>query len=180
MNNRGNQKITRNRKASARTQPVSWGYFFLTVLCASIMALGVFFIAVQHFISVGLGFKNSTMRKQIEDLEAEKRRLLLAKEVSLSPAEVTRTATKLGFREAEAVVTAASVGDTVTNGPASRDVTAIVSTRPINEAPKLEKQAARRGQTDAEVKPGIDSRPRVAATGREPGTQTLSVVAKLR
>ena len=34
--------------------------------------------------------KNSRLRKQIDDLESEKRRLLLAREVSLSPAEIDR------------------------------------------------------------------------------------------
>ena len=43
--------------------------------------------------------KNSKLRKQLEDLESENRRLLLAREVSLSPAEITRTARNLGFRE---------------------------------------------------------------------------------
>lgn len=140
------------------------------------MALGFFFIAVQHFVSVDLGFKNSTMRKQIEDLEAEKRRLLLAKEVSLSPAEVTRTASKLGFREADPVITTVADRDLSTDG---RTVTAIVSSRPVNERQKME-TPAKRNTSAADVRSGIDSRPRVAASGREPGQQAIAVVAKLR
>lgn len=39
------------------------------------------------------------MRKQIEELEAGKRRLILAKEIALSPAEIKKAAQKIGFRE---------------------------------------------------------------------------------
>ncbi|MGE3953058.1 MAG: hypothetical protein AB7F88_17270 [Pyrinomonadaceae bacterium] len=41
--------------------------------------------------------KNSKLRKQIEDLEAEHRRLILARETALSPREITKTARSLGF-----------------------------------------------------------------------------------
>jgi hypothetical protein len=46
------------------------------------------------------GMKNSRLRRQIDDLEAEKRRLLVAREVSLSPAELKRAAKKAGLAEA--------------------------------------------------------------------------------
>jgi len=75
----------------------------LTVACAAIVAGGLFTVAVQHFASMDLGMQNSQLRKQVEDLEAEKRRLLLAKEVTLSPGEIKRTALRLGFGEVEAV-----------------------------------------------------------------------------
>ncbi|MCC6327574.1 MAG: hypothetical protein IT174_03595 [Acidobacteria bacterium] len=41
--------------------------------------------------------KNSKLRKQLEDLETEQRRLVLAREVALSPKEITKTARDLGF-----------------------------------------------------------------------------------
>ena len=64
------------------------------------MATGLFYAARQHFSTIDLGLKNSKLRKQIDDLESERRRLVLAKEVSLSPSELTRNAHSLGFREA--------------------------------------------------------------------------------
>ena len=45
------------------------------------------------------GIKNSRLRKQIDELEAEKRRLFLNKEISLSPAELMKVAKKLGFTQ---------------------------------------------------------------------------------
>jgi len=43
------------------------------------------------------GMKNSRLRKQVDELEAEKRRLLLAREVSLSPSEIKKSAKKAGL-----------------------------------------------------------------------------------
>lgn len=71
----------------------------LTLTCVGLVAAGFFFAARQHFATMEFGLKNSQLRKQVENLEAERRRLILAKEVSLSPAEIKQTASKLGFRE---------------------------------------------------------------------------------
>jgi len=77
---------------------VSWGYFILTVVCACVLAAGFFLAAKQHFNTMDYGMKNSSLRKQIEDLQTEKRRLLLAREVSMSPNEIRKSARNLGFR----------------------------------------------------------------------------------
>lgn len=61
------------------------------------LASGFFFAATQHFSSMDYGMKNSRLRKQIDQLEAEKRRLLLAKEVSMSPNEIKKAAKRVGL-----------------------------------------------------------------------------------
>jgi hypothetical protein len=71
------------------------------------MILGFFFAARQHFSSIEYGIKNSRLRKQLDELEAEKRRLLLAKEVSMSPIELMKAARKIGFTQNGAVNSAA-------------------------------------------------------------------------
>jgi hypothetical protein len=71
-------------------------YFALTG-CALILLSGFFFAGRQHFASMDYGIRNSKLRKQIEDLQAEKRRLLFAKEVSLSPNEIRKAARKAGL-----------------------------------------------------------------------------------
>ena len=81
------------------TVSISWGYFVITAICACVLAAGFFLAAKQHFNTMDFGMKNSKLRKQVEDLQTEKRRLLLAREVSLSPAEIKRAARTLGFRE---------------------------------------------------------------------------------
>ena len=64
------------------------------VACVAVLACGFFLAARQHFSSIDFGMKNSHLRKQIGDLESEKRRLMLAREVSLSPAELKKAAVK--------------------------------------------------------------------------------------
>lgn len=99
-------------RQSAATMPagsLSLRFFILTVICASILAAGFFFAARQHFTSMDFGIKNSRLRKQLDDLEAEHRRLVLAKEISLSPLEVKKTARYLGFRENQQLPVASPV-----------------------------------------------------------------------
>ena len=76
-----------------------WSYFVVIAICGCVIAAGFLLAARQHFVSMDLGMKNSRLRKQLEDLETEKQRLTLAREVALSPIEITRTARNLGFVE---------------------------------------------------------------------------------
>jgi len=86
------QNAHRVRKSAAASpaRPLPWRLVFLTAICACILAAGFFFAARQHFSTIDLGLKNSKLRKQIDDLESERRRLVLAKEVSISPVQIAR------------------------------------------------------------------------------------------
>ncbi|MEO7660031.1 MAG: hypothetical protein ABIV48_10495 [Pyrinomonadaceae bacterium] len=69
---------------------------YVTICACSLLLLGGFFFAGrQHFSSMDFGMKNSRLRKQVDELEAEKRRLLLAREISLSPFEIMKNAKKI-------------------------------------------------------------------------------------
>lgn len=81
--------------------PLPWSYLVVIAICGCIVAAGFLLAARQHFVSMDLGMKNSKLRQQLEDLEAEKRRLTLAREIALSPIELTRTAKALGFTSTE-------------------------------------------------------------------------------
>lgn len=63
------------------------------------LVVGFFFAARSHFSSINFGIKNSKLRQQIEELEADKRRLILSKEIALSPAEIKKAAKKIGLTE---------------------------------------------------------------------------------
>ncbi len=76
-----------------------WSYFVVVAICACVIAAGFLLAARQHFVSMDLGMKNSKLRKQLEDFESENRRLTIAREVALSPVEITRTARSFGFVE---------------------------------------------------------------------------------
>jgi hypothetical protein len=97
--------VHRVRKSAAVSpvRPLPWRFVLLTAICACLLATGFFFAARQHFSTIDLGLKNSKLRKQIDDLESERRRLVLAKEVSVSPIQIARNA-RYGLREEPKVV----------------------------------------------------------------------------
>lgn len=86
-------------QTAGRDSSIPWRYCLLTLGCGAVLVVGFFFAARQHFSSIDFGIKNSKLRKQIEDLEADKRRLILAKEIALSPAEIKKAAKKIGLTE---------------------------------------------------------------------------------
>lgn len=94
--NKNSQRNSRGRS------PIPWKYCLLTLVCGTVLVVGFFLAARQHFASIEFGIKNSKLRKQIENLEADKRRFILAKEIALSPGEIKKAAQKLGFREMSA------------------------------------------------------------------------------
>jgi hypothetical protein len=73
--------------------------------CVVLIIAGFFFAARQHFLAMDYGMKNSRLRKQVDDLEAEKRRLMLAREVSLSPYEILKAAKRSGLEVPESIPT---------------------------------------------------------------------------
>jgi len=84
-----------SRRTLDTTRPLR--YSVLTVICGSVVIIGFFFAARQHFSSIEYGMKNSRLRKQLDELEAEKRRLLLAKEVSMSPNELEKAVKRVSY-----------------------------------------------------------------------------------
>jgi len=89
----------KSKTQSARRDQIPWKYCFVTLACGLILVVGFFFAARQHFASIDFGIKNSKLRKQIEELKGDKRRLILSKEIALSPAEIKKAAKKMGLTE---------------------------------------------------------------------------------
>jgi hypothetical protein len=89
----------KSKTQTARRDPIPWKYCFLTLVCGLMLVVGFFFAARSHFSSIDFGIKNSRLRKQIEELEADKRRLILSKEIALSPAEIKKAAKRIGLTE---------------------------------------------------------------------------------
>ena len=87
------------RRSNVRRQrdPLPWKYCFLTLVCGLLLVAGFFWAARSHFASMDYGMKNAELRKQIEDLQSENRRLQLSREIALSPAEIKKAAKKLGL-----------------------------------------------------------------------------------
>ncbi|MGE3466741.1 MAG: hypothetical protein AB7J13_07390 [Pyrinomonadaceae bacterium] len=72
--------------------------YLLIATCGVLLVSGFFFAGRQHFSSMDYGMKNSKLRRQVDLLQAEKRRLMLAREVSLTPNEIKKAIQKVGFR----------------------------------------------------------------------------------
>jgi hypothetical protein len=75
--------------------------YALTLVCSMLVASGLFFAAHRHFSSVDYNMRNSVLRKQLDELEAEKRKLLLAREIALSPSEIKKASKKLGLDDVD-------------------------------------------------------------------------------
>ncbi|HEX6279958.1 MAG TPA: hypothetical protein VFZ49_08075 [Pyrinomonadaceae bacterium] len=99
MKKRNHPRLASPSAISAERSTTTLLYILLTIACAAFLATGFFFAARQHFAAMDLGMKNSTLRKQIEEMEAQNRQLLLAREMVRSPAEMKRIAVNKGFRE---------------------------------------------------------------------------------
>jgi hypothetical protein len=99
MSRKKSSQTNQKKKTSRRANPIPWRYCVLTLFCGLLLITGFFFAARQHFSSIDYSIKNSRLRKQLDELEADKRRLVLAKEIALSPAEIKKVAKKIGFTE---------------------------------------------------------------------------------
>ena len=97
------REIARRKSARSRSNDHAgrWKLNMTMALFVLILVTGFFFAARQHFSSMDYGIRNSKLRKQLDDLETEKRRLMLAREVALSPNEIKRVSKKFGISESE-------------------------------------------------------------------------------
>jgi hypothetical protein len=92
-----------SRLLPAQDSTPRWVYVLVTIACISFLAIGFFFAARQHFMAMDMSIKNSKLRRQVEDMEGENRRLVLAREIVRSPSEVKRIAARRGLRDADEV-----------------------------------------------------------------------------
>lgn len=115
---------SRIKVKNADETPKRWRTYLLMAICGMLLVSGFFFAGRQHFSSMEYGMRNSKLRNQVVQLEAEKRRLILAREVSLSPAEIRKAAKKTGIigtpdTSAVAQLTTATKEKAVPASPAS-------------------------------------------------------------
>ena len=167
------------RKTVAPARDIPWSFMLLVIVCACVVAIGFFFAARQHFTSMDYGIKNSKLREQLENLEAEKRRLLVAREVALSPISVRKAARGIGLREVTEEVAAVTVS---AKAPVERKDPTIISP---------EKAVAKKADTpriiptvlSAPVQPATtgETRRRVAETKKEKKEKTeVAALLKFR
>ena len=142
-------QTNQKKKTTRRGNPIPWRYCILTLFCGLLLITGFFFAARQHFSSIDYSIKNSRLRKQLDELEADKRRLVLAKEIALSPAEIKKVAKKIGFTETTNKIAAASASINSAVKPSTEKIKQSISSRidsvkkvvetPVKEAVKNNK-----------------------------------------
>ncbi len=123
--------IKRNSPRSAQRGKHGFRTYFLIFVCGLLTVSGFFLAGRQHFSWMDYGMRNSRLRKQIDELQAEKRRLLLARETSLAPDEIKKAAKKF--------ITTTLAGATSSTAPVASTIAAVVkpnapnATKPIVE-----------------------------------------------
>ncbi|MEO8649134.1 MAG: hypothetical protein ABI539_08215 [Acidobacteriota bacterium] len=167
--------------SAARSTEISWQYLVLLLICGSVFAAGFFFAARQHFLSMDYGFKNSKLKKQLEDLEAEQRRLTLEREVSLSPTAI-RKATRMlaGYKDQGDEMPTAAVVQTVAKGLAPQAIP--VSLRlPIKATVMSKISAAKISEPEVKARQdNSENHARNGATRERLAPEKMTAVAKLR
>jgi hypothetical protein len=171
---------TRTRPAAAiPTRELSWSFMLLVVVCACVIAVGFFFAARQHFTSMDFSIKNSKLREQIQNLETEKRRLLLAREVASSPLSIRKAASAMGMRESSEI---AAVQIAQSKAATKTTVAALEAAKPV---------AAKSSDTNAVVrtvlttpvpsKPNGETRSRIVEPSKDRKEKTeVAALLKLR
>lgn len=72
-----------------------WKLYLVMIVISAVIVAGFFLSGKQHFSSWDFSIRNSKLRKQIDDLETEKRRLILARETANSPTELRRAISRI-------------------------------------------------------------------------------------
>lgn len=144
---------------NGRSGPIKM--YVLMFVCLVVVVAGFFLAARQHFSSMDYGMRNSKLRKQLDDLESEKRRLLFAREVSLSPAEIKKAAQKLGIDDVDVAAPQMASISRRANGPDSNSVSKKTY---VNSATKY---IVRTAYVETALKPQNTTQPRSALSGRE-------------
>lgn len=92
------RSLRRKSKVRRTGDPIPWKYCLLTLVCGFFLVAGFFYAARQHFASVNTSMDNAKLRKQIEEIKSQERRLKLAREVASTPSEIKKAAKKLGLQ----------------------------------------------------------------------------------
>lgn len=144
-----------------RSRPPAFQYYVVTTACCIVLVVGFFLAARQHFSSMEYSLQNSRLRHQVDQLQAEKRKLLVTREVSLSPIELRKAARRIGFMDTPLNTAEPSARQDRLSPKAAIDtvdqrrsaiktpnkVVKTVITAPVVKSPAPERQARREANT---------------------------------
>lgn len=122
-----------NRRKNTRP-PLAWRGILVTTFCFCVLFAGFFFAASHHFSSMDLGMRNSELRNQLDELQAENRRLLLAKETAMSPGRIRDVAKNIGFADSNISASPVIITAKTPVEPERNDQTTEVASAPETDA----------------------------------------------
>jgi hypothetical protein len=158
-------------KVRRESEPLPWKYCIVVLASGAILVGGFLFAARTHFASINYCIGNAELRKKLTELEAEKRRLTLSKELAMAPAELKKAARKLGLVDMTAM-NIATVGAQAANLTAERTNSLVVKTVYTNPVEKPKSAGdVRERKVERVVKPvqgaPVESRERrISKTGK--------------
>lgn len=145
-------------KRNPRPRNKNLQYYATATLCCAVIVAGFFLAAKQHFSSMEYGMQNSRLRRQLDELQSEKRKLLVSREVSMSPVELRKAVRRIGFMDTpstqlepvsstgrsvrNAVMSAVEARTPAAEKPAGKVVKTVINA-PTVRTPILDKQAKR-------------------------------------
>jgi hypothetical protein len=143
------------KRGTEKGESIPLKYCVLTLICGLLVVVGFFWAARQHFSAMDFGIKNAKLKQQKESLEAELRRLNLAKEIAQSPAEIKKMAKRIGLQDLQTQIVQVV-------SPAKKDEKPATSAKPViakkadekNQENKVEKPK-QQPLTDGSVRPQI-------------------------
>lgn len=150
MKKRTLPKVKNSQKIKRDRDPLPWRYCLLTLVCGFVLVGGFFFAARQHFASIEYGIKNSKLKAQLDEAAADKRRLLLEKEIALTPTEIKKAAKKFGLVETDGAPAASSPAAP----PAEANKT---SDADKSAKPSAEKRETAKSSSDAKLKSTVSN-----------------------
>ena len=91
-----NTTRTYHNRQGGNSQMTKFHKIVLTT-CFALLFVGYFVAAKVHFASMQVNYESETLRSQLTQLDAEKRKLIIAKETASDPAHISRAARGLGL-----------------------------------------------------------------------------------
>ena len=103
MNKKPQPRKTTRLNVRRERESLPLKFTLATLVAGAVLVAGFLLAAKNHFASIDYCIKNSELKKELSELEAEKRRLMLARETVLAPGEIKKAARRLGLVEAPAM-----------------------------------------------------------------------------
>ncbi len=172
MKKKSQPKKTSRPNVRRESEPLPWKFAIITLICGAALVAGFFYAAKTHFASINYCIRNAELKKQIAELESEKRRLSLAKEMALAPGEIKKAARRLGLVELTALNITAAETPATRQSPSTEEtketlVRKTVDSKPVEKAKTVAADVRDRRVEKSEKSPSSETRERrVSKTGK--------------